>query len=124
MIVRELESWNVVHRKRVDNNLSWHFVAETNLIQMITHVVNQRETGMIAHVREQLQSAQEIAETIPDISESSLQRVKHLHRLSFLFQEILNVFLKTDNFDMLFLLEKIEEFKHTLLEQVRRDQNE
>ncbi|WP_372366459.1 GbsR/MarR family transcriptional regulator [Candidatus Uabimicrobium sp. HlEnr_7] len=121
MIVRELETWKVVHRLRIDDNTAWHFVAETNLLQMITHVVNQRETGVISHICEQLENANAEAKSTVDFSENSLQRLEHLCRLSFLFREMLNMFLKADNFDMLFFLEKVEEFKHTLEEQAKRD---
>lgn len=123
MIVRELETWKVVHRLRVDDNAAWHFVAETNLMQMITHVVNQRETGVVSRICEQLQESQQQAKQSCDLPEDSdaAQRLQHLSRLSFLFREILNMFLKSENFDMFSFLEKVEEFKHTLEEQAKRD---
>ena len=88
MIVRELETWKVVHRMRVDDNPAWHFVAETDLMQMIIHVVNQRETGVVSRICEQLQQAKENCD-FPEDTDTA-QRLQHLNRLSFLFREILN----------------------------------
>lgn len=124
MMVRELETWKVVHRVRIDNNPSRHFVAETDVMQMITNVIHQREKGIISSMRQELENAEKDAEKKSSVPAEMIERLRHLRRLSFLFEEILHVLSKSNNLDMLLLLEKVDEFKHTLSERAKRDKNE
>ena len=63
MLVRDLERWGVVLRIRQPGTGAGHFRAETDLVQMVRRVVQERETAFITRVRANLEEARRLAAT-------------------------------------------------------------
>jgi DNA-binding MarR family transcriptional regulator len=61
MLVRDLERWGVVVRIRQPGTGAWHFRAETDLVQMVRRVVQERETAFITRIRANLEEARRLA---------------------------------------------------------------
>lgn len=100
MIVRELESWGVIQRQRVEDSSAWHFVAEVDLIKMIGQVFRQREVRLVKHVREDLEHALRLAKLEDDVPAKQLARLDQMTKLARLIDQALNVFLSTSQLDM------------------------
>ncbi len=99
MIMRELESWGVIHRVRVKGSQSWHFVAEIDLLQMISRVFRDREVNVVRRVREDLDDARRIAER-DDAPAQVVARIERMAQLAGLVEHALAAFLKTARLDM------------------------
>lgn len=80
MVTRELEQWNVISRLRFDGSNSWHFVAETSLIKMVSNVFRNREAALLNRVRTELGSA--LQEARDEASPEVLDRLSRLRLLA------------------------------------------
>lgn len=100
MIVRELESWGVIRRVRLDDSASWHFVAEMDLLKMIGQVFKQRELMVVQRVKEDLAHAERLAKLSDDVPQEMLERLIRMRRLATLIEQALRVFLRTARLDI------------------------
>ena len=100
MITRDLEDWNVVQRQRVPDSKAWHFVAEIAFMDMITHVLQQREGQLIARVKTDLDDAYRMAQRQGDVPASTLQRMERMQRLAGLMEQALKIFTRTARLDV------------------------
>src|SRR5262249_61350253 len=57
MLIRDLERWRVIRRERSPGDPAWRYRAETELIRMVTRVVEQREGEFITRIRSQISEA-------------------------------------------------------------------
>jgi DNA-binding transcriptional regulator GbsR (MarR family) len=99
MIMRELESWGVIHRVRVKGSQSWHFVAEIDLLHMIRRVFRDREVNVVRRVRQDLDDARLIAQR-DDAPDEVVARIERMAQLAGLVEHALSAFLKTARLDM------------------------
>lgn len=99
MITRELEQWRVVHRVRAEASSSWHFEAETNLFEMIRHVVEEREARLISRIEKDLTEA-ELEARAADVDPEVVERIRRLRLLTRRTSQAVEAFLKTARLDV------------------------
>lgn len=95
MITRELERWGVINRVRIANSASWHFVAEIDFIDMVTRVIRERESGVIARVKADLTEAEAKARAAGDVPPEILDRVVRMKDLAEVVEAAVTLFLST-----------------------------
>lgn len=100
MLTRELEQWGVIQRVREPGQGVWRFAASTDLMQMIGRVVREREAGMIARVREDLQEAEDLARHDPSVSAEERSRIGRMKTLAVIVERALKLFLDTAKLDI------------------------
>ncbi len=99
MITRELERWGVIQRVRSPGADAWRFVAEQDLMEMISRVLADREVGLVARVREDLVQAEREAKGDPQATREHVARLGRLRLIADLVERSLSVFLKTARLD-------------------------
>ena len=79
MLIRDLERWSVIRRERTSGDPAWRYRAETELIRMVTRVVEQREGEFITRIRSQISEARRLAAEAVNVSPHRLarRRVRH-----------------------------------------------
>ena len=100
MILRELESWGVIQRIRVADSQAWHFLAETDLMTMVSRVFRDREVTVVSRVREDLAEAERRAREDPQVSQEAMERLVRMRRLADVVHQALSMFLKTAQLDI------------------------
>ncbi len=100
MISRDLEQWNVVSRVRHPGSSAWHFVAEVDFMEMITHVLQEREGELIRRVSTDLKDAEKLARESKEVEQETLDRIKRMRTLAGLMQQALDIFMKTARLDV------------------------
>ncbi len=100
MITRELERWGVINRVRTRASQSWHFVAETDLMDMIGRVVKEREQGVVSRVHSDLSDAEQKAKSDAEVAPEVLDRVVRMRQLAQLMSHAIDLFVNTANIDM------------------------
>lgn len=99
-ITRDLEHWGVLHRIRVSGRSAWHFRAETDLLRMIGHVLEEREAKVITKVREQLDEAIEAARESGWAFDAELERLQQMRLLASITENALGVMLYASRWSM------------------------
>ena len=99
MLVRELEQWCVLVRVRAPHDDAWRFAAETDLMKMIGRVISERERGIVASVREDLERAERLAKDEHDVPREVLDRLRRMRTLAVFVERALRVFVDTARFD-------------------------
>lgn len=100
MILRELETWGVLHRVRRPGSQAWHFVAEVELLKMIGRVFKEREVHVVQRVKEDLEDAERMALGRDDVPPQVLERLQRMRKLAGMIEHALDVFLKTARLDI------------------------
>jgi DNA-binding transcriptional regulator GbsR (MarR family) len=100
MLLRDLERWGVVLRARVPGSGVWHYRAEVELMRMLSRVIEEREAGFIARVREDLAEARRLAAADGDVAKERLGRLDRIYALAVAFEKALRLFLKTSKLDV------------------------
>lgn len=100
MLTRELEQWGVIRRVRETGQGVWRFVAGTDLMQMVGRVIREREAGMIARIREDLQNAEDLARASKEVKSEELERIKRMRTLAQMVEKALHLFLSTARLDI------------------------
>lgn len=67
MLLRDLERWGVIQRVRLPQDSAWRYAAETDLVRMVTHVIEEREAGFVARIRADLAEARRLAESMSNV---------------------------------------------------------
>lgn len=108
MLTRELEHWGVIRRVRAPGETVWRFAAETDLKRMIGRVVKEREAGMLARVREDLEEAEALARRSGDVPKEVLARLSRLRILAALAENAVRLFVDTAQLNARPALEVLE----------------
>jgi DNA-binding transcriptional regulator GbsR (MarR family) len=104
MITRDLEYWGVLQRLRLSNQRSYRFVAETNLVKLVSRVLREREANVLNQVRTDLEAAEALAQADPQTSAQVLARLRRLRRLAEAAEKTLGVFISSTRFSLTSLL--------------------
>ena len=99
MVTRELEQWGVVRRVRPPHSDAWHFVAETDLLKMISRVVSEREARFLARIEEDLQQAERLAAR-SGADKQVLARLTRMRTLAHRARQAVETFLTTARLDI------------------------
>ena len=99
MLLQDLETWNILLRE--DNKLSRkrQYRANEHLIQMISQVFQNRESGLIQKTIDDLKEAEELA-IQSNADTITLQRLKRMKKLAELMNHILRFVSLTSNLDI------------------------
>src|SRR5215467_7841028 len=82
MLIRDLERWRVIRRERSPGDPAWRYRAETELIRMVTRVVEQREGEFITRIRSQISGARRLAAEAGNVSPQRLARLEKMNLLA------------------------------------------
>jgi len=99
MLTRELEQWRVIQRVRSPHDASWSFEARTNLMEMITRVLQQRESDLVTRVLDDLHEAETLASEDPSTPADVLQRIRRMRTLAEIVASALSTLIKTATLD-------------------------
>jgi DNA-binding transcriptional regulator GbsR (MarR family) len=103
MLVRDLERWGVVLRIRQPGTGAWHYRAETDLVRMVSRVIQEREGAFITRIRADLEEARRLA-AAGGAGRERLQRIERIATLATGAERALKVFLRTARLDLSGLL--------------------
>ena len=112
MLLRDLERWGVVRRVRSPQDNAWRYAAETDLIRMVSHVVEDREAAFISRIRADLSSARRLALAQPDLPADRLARLEKMATLAEHVERALRLFIKTARLDVGGILGTLREESH------------
>ena len=99
MLVRDLERWGVVHRVRQPGAGAWHYAAETDLVRMVSRVVEERELAFLSRIRAELAEARRVAAATPGVGRDRLARLERMNVLAQAAERAVKVFLRTARLD-------------------------
>ncbi|ATB39857.1 transcriptional regulator [Cystobacter fuscus] len=109
MLLRDLERWGVVRRVRSPQDSAWRYAAETDLIRMVSHVVEEREASFIARIRADLLEARRLAEAQGLVPSERLARLEKMTTLAERVERALRLFIKTARLDVGGILDALRE---------------
>jgi DNA-binding transcriptional regulator GbsR (MarR family) len=99
MLVRDLERWGVVHRVRQPGAGAWHYRAETDLVRMVSRVIEERELAFLSRIRAALVEARRVAAAAPGVGRDRLARLERMNALAHASERALKIFLRTARLD-------------------------
>ncbi|RKH34424.1 MarR family transcriptional regulator [Corallococcus praedator] len=100
MLLRDLERWGAVQRVRVPQDTVWRYSAETDLVRMVTHVVEEREAAFVTRIRADLSEARRLAEGVGSLPTERLRRLERMATLAEHVERALRLFIKTSRLDV------------------------
>lgn len=100
MLVRDLERWGVILRVRAPGSTAWQYRAETDLIKMVTRVIEERELAFLGRIQADLLEARQLAEHEPGVPRDRLMRLERMNALAEQMQRALRLFIKTARLDV------------------------
>jgi DNA-binding transcriptional regulator GbsR (MarR family) len=100
MLLRDLERWGVVRRVRLPQDSAWRYGAETDLIRMVSHVIEEREAGFIERIRADLAEARRMAVASGNVPREHLARLEKMATLAEHVERALRLFVKTARLDV------------------------
>ncbi|MFZ5471873.1 MAG: GbsR/MarR family transcriptional regulator [Myxococcota bacterium] len=100
MLLRDLERWGVVHRVRAVGDAAWRYRAETDLVRMVSRVVEEREAGFISRIRADIAEARRLAEESGKVPKERLQRLAKMSTLADQTEKALKLFIRTSKLDV------------------------
>lgn len=100
MLLRDLERWGVIERVRSPGEAAWHYGAETDLMKMVSRVLEQREAAFLARIREDFSEAQRLAHAAGDVAKARLERLDRMATLAEQTDRAVRAFLKTARLDV------------------------
>ncbi|AGC45562.1 hypothetical protein MYSTI_04264 [Myxococcus stipitatus DSM 14675] len=100
MLLRDLERWGVIQRVRLPQDTVWRYGAETDLVRMVRHVIEEREAGFVARIRADLSEARRLAEAAGGIPLERLERLEKMATLAEHVERALRLFIKTSRLDV------------------------
>jgi len=100
MLLRDLERWGVVLRVRQPQDTVWRYSAETDLVRMVSRVIEEREAGLVSRVREELVEAQRIARRSRGVDPERLERLEKMATLAEHVEKALHLFLRTSRLNI------------------------
>jgi len=99
MLLRDLERWGVVLRVRTRGTAAWHYQAQTDLMQMVSRVLSEREGRLLSRIRLDLLEAKRLAQAA-GVARPQLQRLGRMALLAEQTDRALKLFLKTARLDV------------------------
>jgi DNA-binding transcriptional regulator GbsR (MarR family) len=109
MLLRDLERWGVVLRVRPPEETAWRYRAETDFMRMVARVLEEREAGLVARIREDLAEARRLAEAAGNVPREQLQRLERMAALAEQVDRAVRLFLKTARLDVGAMLDTLRE---------------
>ncbi|WP_257450286.1 GbsR/MarR family transcriptional regulator [Archangium lipolyticum] len=100
MLLRDLERWGVIRRVRSPQDSAWRYGAETDLIRMVSHVIEEREAGFIERIRADLSEARRLAGEAGNVPREHLSRLEKMATLAEHVERALRLFIKTARLDV------------------------
>lgn len=100
MLLRDLERWGVIRRVRSPQDSAWRYAAETDLIRMVSHVIEEREAGFIERIRADLAEARRLAGEVGNVPHEQLSRLEKMATLAEHVERALRLFIKTARLDV------------------------
>ena len=100
MLLRDLERWGVIRRVRSPQDSAWRYAAETDLIRMVSHVIEEREAGFIERIRADLAEAHRLALETGSVPREHLARLEKMATLAEHVERALRLFIKTARLDV------------------------
>ncbi len=100
MLLRDLERWGVVQRVRLPQDTVWRYAAETDLVRMVTHVIEEREAGFVSRIRADLSEARRLAQEAGGVDTERLQRLEKMATLAEHVEKAIRLFIKTARLDV------------------------
>jgi DNA-binding transcriptional regulator GbsR (MarR family) len=99
MLTNDLSDWGVIARSRPTGARAAHYRAEDNFLEMIRHVIQQRELSMVEEVSQQLEDAVYEAEQ-RGASDETIARLRSMSRLATMVEDALELFLSSARLDV------------------------
>lgn len=99
MLLRDLERWGVVLRGRATGGAAWRYGAQTDLMAMVSRVLQEREGQLLSRIRNDLLEARKLAQET-GVARHTLQRLSRMATLAEQTDRALKVFLKTARLDV------------------------
>lgn len=99
MLLRDLERWGVILRVRSPGDSSWRYRAETDIMRMVTRVLQEREAEFMSRIRADLEEARKLA-VDAKAPRDRLQRLAKMTTLAEQTERALRLFLKTAKLDV------------------------
>lgn len=109
MLLRDLERWGVVLRVRPPGETAWRYRAETDFMRMVARVVEQREAGLVARIREDLAESRRLVAEGGQVSREQLQRLEKMAALAEQVDRAVRLFLKTARLDVAAMLNTLRD---------------
>jgi DNA-binding transcriptional regulator GbsR (MarR family) len=109
MTLRDLERWGVVQRVRGPGDTAWHYRAETDMVRMVTHVIEEREATFVSRVRTDLAEAHRLATGTQGVGKETMGRLERMLTLAEHTERALRLFIKTARLDVGGLLNAFRE---------------
>jgi DNA-binding transcriptional regulator GbsR (MarR family) len=100
MLLRDLERWGVVQRVRQPSDTVWRYAAETDLVRMVTHVIEEREASFVSRIRADLSEARRLAQEAGVVATERLQRLEKMVTLAEHVEKAIRLFIKTARLDI------------------------
>ena len=100
MLVRDLERWGVIRRQRHGDNGSWRYRAETELVRMVTGVIEHREAAFISRIRRAIATARGLAEKEGNVPAEQLIKLQRMSALADHTERALKLFIRTAKLDV------------------------
>jgi DNA-binding transcriptional regulator GbsR (MarR family) len=100
MLLRDLERWGVVQRVRQPQDTVWRYTSETDLVRMVTHVIEEREAGFVSRIRADLSEARRLAQAAGGLDTERLQRLEKMATLAEHVEKAVRLFIKTARLDV------------------------
>lgn len=107
MLLRDLDRWGVVRRVRLPRDTVWRYGAETDLVRMVSHVIEERELRFISRIRADLAEARRLA--AGGAAREQLGRLERMATLADQVERALQLFIKTARLDVGGILGALQE---------------
>lgn len=108
MLLRDVERWGVIRRVRVPQDTVWRYEAETDMVQMVTRVIEEREAAFIGRIRADLEEAKRMARE-SHVPAEHVARLEKMVTLAEQAERAVRLFLKTTRLDVAGVLEAFRE---------------
>lgn len=110
MLLRDVERWGVIQRVRLPQDTVWRYEAETDMVRMVTRVIEEREAAFIGRIRADLEEAKRLAHE-EGVGAERLQRLGRMVTLAEQAERAVRLFLKTARLDVASVLQAFREEK-------------
>lgn len=99
MLIRDLERWRVIRRERGLGGGPWRYRAETELVRLVTRVIEQREAEFINRIGSEISEARRLAAGA-DVPPPQLARLEKMSALADHSERALKLFIRTARLDV------------------------
>jgi DNA-binding transcriptional regulator GbsR (MarR family) len=100
MLIRDLERWSVIQRARAPGEAAWQYRAETDLLKMVSRVIEERESRFLERIRADIAEAIRLAKETGAVTAERLSRLNRMADLAEQTDRALKLFIKTARLDV------------------------